>query len=168
MPALGGDVTSSAGSTTTNLATVNSSPGTFGSSTAIPVLTLDGKGRVLSVSTTTVSGGSCSAGGATTVASTETVGFSATPTFSAATRSSLITLTGNITSFTLAAGADGQEKTLAFCENATGGFTVTAPLNVRGFTGMGGAVPSKCMAQHFTYFSALSSWLSDAPGVMGQ
>lgn len=61
----------------------------------------------------------------------ETVPYSATPTFSTTTRSSTIALTGNITNFTFAAGADGQEKTLIFCQDSTGNHTVTAPPQVR-------------------------------------
>lgn len=44
---------SGATSVTLTLATVNSNVGSFGSSTAIPVITVDGKGRITSVSTTT-------------------------------------------------------------------------------------------------------------------
>ena len=55
MPGFSGDMTSSSGSTTT-LATVNSGPGTFGSSSAIPVITVNGKGLVTAVSTAAPSG----------------------------------------------------------------------------------------------------------------
>ena len=67
---LTGDVTSAVGpgAVTTTLATVNASPGTVGSSTAIPVLTLDSKGRVTSVSTASVSSGSSLPGGTGLVA----------------------------------------------------------------------------------------------------
>jgi hypothetical protein len=101
------------------------------------------------------------------LASSETVTYSATPTFSINTRSSLITLTGNVTSFTLPAGLDGQEKTLMFCQNATGGYTVAAPINVRGFFAAG-TTASKCSSQHFTYSAAQSGWLADSPGVTNQ
>lgn len=57
MPALSGDISTVAGSTTTNLATVNSNPGTYGSSTTVPVLTVNGKGLITGVSTATISGG---------------------------------------------------------------------------------------------------------------
>lgn len=53
-PQLSVDVTSSASGAAT-LATVNSSPGTYGSSTLVPVITVDGKGRVTAASSTTVS-----------------------------------------------------------------------------------------------------------------
>lgn len=53
-PALTGDLSTSAGSLTTTLATVNSSPGTFGSSTAIPTVTINGKGLVTAASTNAV------------------------------------------------------------------------------------------------------------------
>jgi hypothetical protein len=102
-----------------------------------------------------------------TVFSSETVTFSATPTFSAAKRASMLTLTANVTSFTLAAGADGQEKTLTFCQNATGGFSVTAPSNVHGFFTVG-TTANKCSSQHFTYSAAQSAWLADSPGVTNE
>jgi hypothetical protein len=102
-----------------------------------------------------------------TLASSEAVTYSATPTFSAATRASIITLTGNVTGFTLAAGADGQEKTLTFCQNAAGGNTVTAPSNVRGFFTVGTAA-NKCSSQHFTYSTAQAAWLADSPGAVNE
>lgn len=49
-----GDVTWSANSFATTLATVNSNVGSFGSSTAIPVVTVNGKGLVTAVSTAAV------------------------------------------------------------------------------------------------------------------
>jgi hypothetical protein len=49
-PAYTGDVTKSQGSTVTTLANVFGSPGTYGASSQIPVLTIDSKGRVIGVS----------------------------------------------------------------------------------------------------------------------
>lgn len=101
-------------------------------------------------------------------ASSETVTFSATPAFSIATRASIITLTGNVTGFTLAAGADGQEKTLEFCQDATGSRTVAGvPANVRGFMTIGSTL-SKCSSQHFTYSAGQTAWLADSPGVTNE
>ena len=57
LPAHTGDVTSSAGSAALTLATVNSNTGAFGSSTSIPVVTVNAKGLVTAVSTATVAGG---------------------------------------------------------------------------------------------------------------
>jgi hypothetical protein len=57
LPALVGDASSSAGSSTLTLATVNSNTGSFGSATSIPVVTVNGKGLVTAVSTATVQGG---------------------------------------------------------------------------------------------------------------
>lgn len=51
LPAFTGDVTTSAGSSATTLATVNSNVGTFGNATVIPVVTVNGKGLVTAVST---------------------------------------------------------------------------------------------------------------------
>lgn len=53
-PALTGDVTTPGGSLATTLATVNSNVGSFGSSTAIPVVTVNGKGLVTAASTAAV------------------------------------------------------------------------------------------------------------------
>lgn len=50
MPALSGDVTTSAGSTVTSLSTVNSTAGSFGDQSNIPSITVDSKGRVTNVS----------------------------------------------------------------------------------------------------------------------
>jgi len=49
MPALTGDVSSAVGTVATTLATVNVNPGSFGSGTAIPLVTVNGKGLVTSV-----------------------------------------------------------------------------------------------------------------------
>ena len=49
LPAFTGDITTSAGSSATTLATVNSNPGTYGSTTTIPVITVNGKGLITSV-----------------------------------------------------------------------------------------------------------------------
>lgn len=54
-PALTGDATTSAGSCATTLATVNSNVGSFGSASAVPVITVDGKGRITAVSTSAIS-----------------------------------------------------------------------------------------------------------------
>ena len=54
LPAFTGDVNTSAGSSATTLATVNSNVGTFGSGTAAPVLTVNAKGLITAVSTTPI------------------------------------------------------------------------------------------------------------------
>lgn len=107
---------------------------------------------------------------ATIVASEESVSFSTTPTFSTSARESTITLTASITSFTLASGIAGQEKTLTFCENSTGGFDVTPPANVHGFMTLSGGTEtaSKCNSQHFTYNSIQTAWIADSSGVLNQ
>jgi hypothetical protein len=76
-------------------------------------------------------------------------------------------MTGSITSFTLAAGADGQEKTLIFCQDGTGGRSVTPPSNVHGFMAEG-TTASKCSAQHYTYSVGQTAWLADSSGVINQ
>ena len=110
----------------------------------------------------------CAANGGSSaiVGSAETVTFSGTPTFSNSTRASIITLTANITTFTLAAGVDGQEKTLTFCQNATG-YSVLPPASVHGFFSVG-LQANKCSSQHFTYYGSQSAWLADSTGILNQ
>lgn len=50
MPALSGDISTSAGATVTTLATVNTNTGSFGSSTSIPLITVNGKGLITAAS----------------------------------------------------------------------------------------------------------------------
>jgi hypothetical protein len=97
----------------------------------------------------------------------ETVSFSATPTFSASTDVSEITLTGNITSFTLAAGLAGQRKILTFCQDGSGSRTVAGPANVHGLFTVG-TTASKCSAQLFHYSTTQTAWLSDGPGTINE
>jgi hypothetical protein len=92
MPALSGDVTTPAGSTTTTLATVNGAPGTFGSASAIPVITVNAKGLVTGVSTVTVSGGGGGGGGGASLA-TQLLDFAPTPAGSSITLGSACTST---------------------------------------------------------------------------
>lgn len=107
----------------------------------------------------------CSAGAGT---SNENLTFSATPTFSASTTSSRIALSGNITSFTLASGSDGQNKCLEFTHDATSNaYTVVGPSNVVGLMGVG-SVASKRNFQCFTYFSTDGAWIANSPGVINE
>lgn len=82
---LSGDVTTS-GSTAATLATVNGAPGSVGSSTAIPVLTTNGKGLVTSQTTTVVIApagtltGSSLASGVTTAPGVTSVNGNTVPT----------------------------------------------------------------------------------------
>lgn len=56
MPAFSGDITTSAGSTSTTLATVNTAIGTYGDATNTPQITVDGKGRITNITTVPTSG----------------------------------------------------------------------------------------------------------------
>lgn len=88
----------------------------------------------------------------------ETVSFSGTPTFSSTLGNSTITLTAAITAFTLAAGTNGQEKVINFCQNGTGGFAVAPPSNVHGMSI--GTTASKCSVWVGRYNTVQSAWLS--------
>ncbi len=63
MPALTGDITTSAGALATTLATVNSNVGSFGSTTAVPIITVNGKGLITAVSTATLGSAAVAATG---------------------------------------------------------------------------------------------------------
>lgn len=54
MPAFTGDITTSAGAVATTLATVNTNTGSFGSVTAAPQFTVNGKGLITAASTNTI------------------------------------------------------------------------------------------------------------------
>jgi hypothetical protein len=56
LPAFSGDISTTVGSAATTLATVNSSPGTYGDSTHSLQVTVDGKGRITAISPVAISG----------------------------------------------------------------------------------------------------------------
>jgi hypothetical protein len=107
---------------------------------------------------------------ASIVGSEESVASSATPTFSVSYRESTTVVNQTITSFTLPSGTyPGQEKTLTFCENTTGGYPVTAPSNVHGFMSITvSALASRCNSQHFTWNNTQAGWYADSPGVINE
>ena len=93
MPALTGDITTTAGAVATTLATVNSNVGSFGSASAVPVITVNAKGLVTAISTTavTIPSGSISVtGGDLTMSGT---------TGTAITNATLATVNSNVGSF---------------------------------------------------------------------
>lgn len=58
LPALSGDVSTTAGTTTTALATVNSNPGSYGDASHAVQLTVDPKGRITGIAQVAIAGGS--------------------------------------------------------------------------------------------------------------
>lgn len=96
-----------------------------------------------------------------------TVAFSATPTFVTTAQSNIVTLTGNVTSSTLAAGSAGQGLTLTACQDATGLHTFTWPTNVHG-AGTVAVTASTCSSQHFTYSVVKAGWYADSTMVAGE
>lgn len=105
-------------------------------------------------------------GSSSTVASAEVVSFSATPTFSTVFNVSRIVLAGNITTFTIGAGLDGQSKTLCF-KQGSGPFTVTPPVNVHGFFTVG-TINADWNCQPFVYDLTDSIWQAVAVGVINE
>jgi len=95
------------------------------------------------------------------------VTFSATPVFAVGFLSNLITITANVTSSTLAAGAAGAPMTVTVCQDATGSWTFAWPANVRGGMTIGSTL-STCSSQHFVYSVSQTAWLADSPGVASE
>ena len=91
MPALTGDITTSAGAVATTLATVNSNVGTFGSSSAVAVITVNGKGLITAASNATISGLPTQTGNSGKLLTTDgtSASWTATPALGAATGTSL-------------------------------------------------------------------------------
>jgi hypothetical protein len=97
----------------------------------------------------------------------QVVTYAQTPVFSAAAQSNTITLSGNLSGFTLAAGSPGQAMTLIFCQGARGGFSISPPINVHGL-GAIGTEPSKCNSQSFVYSTSRSAWMATAPMITNE
>jgi hypothetical protein len=93
IPNLSGDITSA--NTVTTLATVNSNVGTFGNGSSIPTITVNGKGLITAVSTTSVD----PANDGTLTLATSGTGLSGSATFTAnQSGNSTFTVTSNATS----------------------------------------------------------------------
>jgi hypothetical protein len=90
-----------------------------------------------------------------------------TPVLSAVSTLNTITLTENVTSSTIGAGAAGARTAVAVCQDAVGGHSFIWPSNVRG--GMTVEMnPSKCSVQDFIYSSVQNSWLAMNNGVTSE
>jgi hypothetical protein len=119
LPAFTGDATSTSGTSALTLATVNANTGAFGSTTTIPVITVNGKGLITAVSTAAVSGSISVTGGdltlsgntgtAITNATLATVN-STTGSFGSSSSIPVVTVNakGLVTSVTTATVAGGQ------------------------------------------------------------
>jgi hypothetical protein len=101
------------------------------------------------------------------IGSESDITFSATPTFSATVNLNYMSLTGNVTSSTLAAGKNGQSISFVLCQDATGSRTFTWPSTVRGGMTIG-STASKCSSQMFIYTNALSKWIAVNAGITNE
>ncbi len=108
-------------------------------------------GRVTSFIPGSTGAGGGGGGGSSGCSGTETVTFSATPVFNLAVCIHEITLTGNITSFTVTGGTSGSLQTFVFIQDGMGSRTVVGqPAAMLGFFTIG-ATASKNNAQSFAY-----------------
>jgi len=92
------------------------------------------------------------------------VAYSATPNFDAGAASTFkMTLTGDVTSSTLANAAAGQMMSFVLCQDGVGNHNFAWPSIVKGGMAVG-LQPSKCSAQAFVY-DGTQAW---AVGVVNQ
>lgn len=108
----------------------------------------------------------CAALGGTSFTYTS-VTFSATPTFTfgGGTNTFKLTLTGNVTSSTVASSSAGQPATWVICQDGTGGRTFAWPANFFGAMTIGSTL-SKCNTQAFTTDGA--NFYASSAGVINQ
>jgi len=101
----------------------------------------------------------------------ENLAYSATPTLNPMIQTSRINLTGNVSSWTLSVAGlgDGQKKTIMWCQDTTGGRTVSAaPSDVKGFTAITNTTANTCAIQTFTFsFLTDNEWIADGLGIQG-
>jgi hypothetical protein len=146
---LSGDATTS-GSNAVTLAAVNADPGLCGDANHVCQVTTNGKGLVTNQSAVAIAAG----GGNASIAQT-TVAFSATPTFTrtANIMEFTITLTGNVTSSTLAGAAANDILIFQVCQDATGNRTFAWPT---GFANASSISPTAgvCTKQQFVWDGA--------------
>jgi hypothetical protein len=117
-----------------------------------------------SASTHSLMCGTDQTGGGGGVGGFSSMAYSATPSFNAGAASSFkMTLTGAVTSSTLANATAGQMLSFVLCQDAAGNHTFSWPTNVRGGMELG-LQPNKCSAQAFVYDGA-QAW---AMGVVNQ
>ena len=97
----------------------------------------------------------------------KSVTFSATPAFSYGSGETTfeITLTGNVTSSTVASASAGQKATFIVCQDSTGSRTFTWPTGFRGAMTIG-STASKCNMQTFVYDG--TSYFGTAAGLTNQ
>jgi hypothetical protein len=89
--------------------------------------------------------------GGAVISGLNVVTFSSTPTFDARLgNTQKITLTGNVSSSTLANAAAGEQVNFIICQDATGNRTFAWPTNVKGGMAIG-STASTCSAQNFIF-----------------
>lgn len=96
-----------------------------------------------------------------------TVTFSATPVFNMNLGDQTITLTGNVTSFTVTNVVAGQKVNIQICQDGTGSRTISGiPGNVKGFFTIGGTL-STCSVQSFESFDGTNLYATST-GVINE
>jgi hypothetical protein len=159
LPAFTGDATSTAGTAALTLATVNANTGSFGTTTAIPVVTVNAKGLVTAMSTAAVpfAFGNVAVSGQTTVgaaATNATLTLAAgtgvtittdnttkTVTITASGSSGVTSIAGTANQITASASTGAVTLSLPTAVTMPGTMTMTGALTVRAGTATAGTAP---------------------------
>ncbi len=77
-----------------------------------------------------------------------------------------VTLTANVTSSSVTPGPNGEQITIMWIQNVTGGWTVVMPTNFKGATAPSAGANTHSL-QRFSYNAADSNWYAVAAGITG-
>jgi hypothetical protein len=79
-----------------------------------------------------------------------------------------VLLSQNVTGWTIPNGLGGQNATVTFCENGTGGYTVSGtPSNVGNWPGLTSTSANACTSIHLTWNTSQGQWLAPPVGGSG-
>ncbi len=81
--------------------------------------------------------------------------------------SNRLVLTENVTSSTIASGADGQRLCINLVQDGTGGRTFVWPSNMLGTMTIG-TTADKRNQQCFVYYADDGAWVAESPGAINQ
>ena len=94
-----------------------------------------------------------------------TVPYATSVTLGATCSYNYVPMTGNVTSSTLVAGADGAQQTLYFCSTGTVASSFALPSTVRGTISTTLVALNKCTIVQIQYVTPLTSWVISSTAI---